>query len=130
MEIVPKELSNLIRTNVFVSKHWLTLIIAAIVLSCSKGRPNLPKGVLSEEKMASVLTDIRLAEASFRILSQNGVVSMEYIDSSYQRIYKIHQIEAWQMDSSLSFYSNYPKLLHGIYEKSADQLTDISLSKP
>jgi hypothetical protein len=98
--------------------------------SCTNRKPNLPGGVLTEEKMANVLTDIRLAEGSFRVLSQNGIVSLNYIDSSYQQIYKLHKIESWQMDSSLSFYSNHPKILHNIFDKSADQLTDISLSKP
>lgn len=97
---------------------------------CSRGKPDIPPGVLDEEKFAKVLTDLRLAEGSFRVLSQNGVVSMDYIDSSYQRIYKIHGIESWQVDSSMSFYSNHPKILHNILEKSADQLTDISLAKP
>lgn len=98
--------------------------------SCTNRKSNLPEGVLTEEKMVDVLTDIRLAEGSFRVLSQNGMISLNYIDSSYQQIYKLHKIESWQMDSSLSFYSNHPKILHDIFEKSADQLTDISLSKP
>ena len=98
--------------------------------ACSKKKQSVPDGVLSQQKMIDVFTDLRLAEGSYRVLSQNGISSYNYIDSSYQLIYKTHQVEAWQVDSSLTYYSRNPKELNKIFKAVADNITDLSLKKP
>lgn len=103
-------------------------IFISLIMACGKKQADIPKGVIKPEKFSDVLVDIRLAEGSYRVLSQNGLVSSEYVDSCYQVVYATHKIEAWQMDSSMSFYSRHPDLFHKIFDMVDDKLTDISLS--
>ncbi len=58
--------------------------------------------------MTEVLTDLVLAEGNQKVLQKYGYNTNILIDSSYQFIYKIHNIEKWQMDSSFKYYSNHP----------------------
>jgi hypothetical protein len=97
--------------------------------ACRKAEQSIPEGVLNQQQMIDVFTDLRLAEGSYRVLSQHGISSYNYIDSSYQLIYKSHQVEAWQVDSSLTYYSRYPKELNKIFKAVADNITDLSLKK-
>jgi hypothetical protein len=97
--------------------------------ACSKKEQAIPQGVLNRQEMINVFTDLRLAEGSYRVLAQHGISSYDYIDSTYQLIYKTHHVAAWQVDSSLSYYSRHPKELNKIFKAVADNITDLSLKK-
>ncbi len=112
----------------WAGKIKFLFLITGFLMACGKKQPSTPKGVLKPEKFADVLVDIRLAEGSYRVLSQNGLVSGNYIDSCYRAIYQFHKIESWQMDSTMSFYSRHPDYFHKILDMTDDKLTDISLS--
>lgn len=104
-------------------------MISFLLPACSKIIEEIPPGVIEEEKMVEIFTDIRLAEGEYRILSQNGYSGTDYIDSCYQVIYKMHQVENWQVDSSMSYYSRKPEVLQKIFKKAADNITDLGLDK-
>lgn len=117
-------------TNLPLYLFYFTMIFVLFLnQACSKKEQTIPKGVLNQQEMINVFTDLRLAEGSYRVLSQYGISSYNYIDSAYQLIYKSHHVEAWQVDSSLTYYSRNPKVLNKIFKAVADNITDLSLKK-
>jgi major membrane immunogen (membrane-anchored lipoprotein) len=106
------------------------ILVLFLTNACGKSEKAIPDGVLNKEEMIAVFTDLRLAEGSYRVLSQHGISSFNYIDSTYQLIYKSHNIESWQVDSSLNYYSRHPKELNKIFKAVADNIIDLSLKKP
>lgn len=80
-----------------------------LFLACKQNVPKEQSGYhLPKKKMTEVLTDLVLAEGNQKVLQKYGYNTNILIDSSYQFIYKIHNIEKWQMDSSFKYYSNHP----------------------
>lgn len=103
--------------------------IAFIFNACAPSEENvkIPSGVLSEEQFIKVLTDCYLAEGAAGINVKN--VTGQKFDSAYIfNPLKDNQISKPLFDSSISFYTQHPKLLKTIYEKILDRLSQIQAS--
>jgi hypothetical protein len=103
--------------------------IAFIFNACTPSEENvkIPSDVLSEEQFIKVLTDCYLAEGAAGINVKN--VTGQKFDSAYIfNPLKDNQISKPLFDSSVSFYTQHPKLLKTIYEKILDRLSQIQAS--
>lgn len=108
-------------------KNIIPLLLSVILLiSCSskEKQVSIPDDILSKEKMAEVLVDVHLLEASLNIstYSRDQVV-MNNINPNSD-ILKKNAISKKKYDDSFSFYSKNPSLLTEVY-----QLVLNSLSK-
>ena len=85
---------------------------------------NWPKGVLSQRKMADVLTEMHKAEAC---MTEKGLAYSHYSYKApyYKFILKKYGITQAQFDSSLVWYTKKPLKFQKIYDNVTVQLTDL-----
>ncbi len=104
-------------------KRLLILALIPFLFSCGEEKKEvaIPADVLPKEKMAMVITDVHLAEASADLKTLPDSSSTEKI--GFQKIYEKNQISKAQYDTSLSFYVNHPELLNEVYEMVLNELS-------
>lgn len=95
-----------------MTKNTLSILIllAFVALGCSKR----PKGILSEDKMVAVMTDLQIAEAYDRSGDANGYLQGRDREMLGRGILMKHGVTPEEMDSTLAWYGRnmdeYPKL--------------------
>lgn len=91
----------------------ILLIVAAIAVfaSCSNDEK-----VLSKRKMASILTDIHIADAVLNT-QRYDLNRLENLDSLYlyKEVFEKNDVTRDEFVSSLQYYSKYPRRLDEIY---------------
>lgn len=95
-------------------KRLLALFFLIIFFaSCSTDR--VPDGIIKQDSMINVLTDIHLAD---------GYASANYADSSrqkvaemYQAIYKRYHTDSLHVKESVLYYARHPDKMQLMYEK-------------
>ncbi len=86
----------------------LYLLITLFVVGC---KVETPEGVLPPEKMENVIYDYHLVQA----------ITTEYMPLNYEKkmhinyVFEKHGITKEQFDSSLVWYTRYPRRMHRIY---------------
>ena len=103
-----------------------TFFSALLFSACKTNEEDIkiPSTILSEEQFIKVLTDCYLAEGASGINVKN--VTGEKFDSAYIfNPLKDNHISKPLFDSSISFYTQHPKLLKIIYDKILDRLSQI-----
>lgn len=96
----------------------LLLFSVVFLIGCSsiEDRATIPDSVLSQEKMAEVLVDVHLLEASLNVsaLSRDQqIMNSIHPDSD---VLKKHNVTKEQYQESFTFYSQNPLLLGEIYQ--------------
>lgn len=79
------------------------------------------KNILSEDKMAAILTDMQLAESASRLQLMPG----EYLDDPlkwYVEIMQEHGTDTTIFSKSLDYYTSHPDKLEKIYKKVDENL--------
>lgn len=95
----------------------------AIIYSCSSNpQRDLPDGILSEEKMIEVITDIQVLDAAQKSLPISGLKQKAMQDTTYAIIYAHHGITHEMFDSSLRSYTRHPELMAELMEKVAENI--------
>lgn len=97
-----------------MKKLILILLGALFLAACNKNKP--PKGIMDNEKMISVLTDIHLADAYVNMLPQSD--SLKPQSDYYRRaVFAKYKISRNDLNRSLNWYSKQPKALDSIYSQ-------------
>lgn len=90
-------------------KQILSLIVILVLLSsCAKKKAKIPDHIIPIRQFSNIITDIRLAESNNKLAERGGQRANNLLDSSYQLIFKIHQVEAQKVDSSFRWYAKHP----------------------
>ena len=89
--------------------HILSLICLFALLSCEV---RMPDYVISPQKMETFLYDYHLIQSMTNQYSSDDYREKLY----YSYVFKKHNIEKAQFDSSMQWYNRYPKHLRRIYE--------------
>jgi hypothetical protein len=85
---------------------------------------SVPKGILSKQEYAKVLTDLALAESAANLNVKN--VRIEKLDSTYAfNPLKENKVSAGKFDSTALFYSQHPELYKDIYDEVLRSLTEM-----
>lgn len=92
--------------------------ILVIFVAC-----NRPKGVLSQGKMADVITDLYKLDGSLAAKGI-GVEKINEKNEYYTVVLKKYDITQAEFDSSLTYYTKNPKKFERIYENVLSNLTD------
>ena len=99
-------------------KKIISIFFISILASCSsiEDRVSIPDSILPQEKMAQVMVDVHLLEASLNIstYSKDQVVMNNVNPDS--DILKKNNITKKQYDESFDFYSKNPLLLTEVYQ--------------
>lgn len=106
-----------------MKKIQLMFLFLLFFLACKEKKDN-SKNIyhIDRNKMTELLTDISLAEGNYKVANKYGLFNTKLIDSSYKFIYKKHNLEKWQVDSSFKYYANKPELLTEIVEDVIENL--------
>lgn len=104
--------------RVFIPKSLLFILGITLCLSACDGEEKPPSDLLSEDKMAAILTDIHLAEARVTHLQlrslDSSVLAFEQLQN---QIWKKHRVDTTLYHKSYTFYTSNPAYLTGIYDK-------------
>ena len=96
-----------------------------VFASCSSEdkRPQ-PENLLSESKMAEVLTEICKVEARFqRRLSIKNTTNAELVFHNYQVVFKENGISLQEFKESYQYYEESPETMQNIYDSVIVTLT-------
>jgi hypothetical protein len=106
--------------NKLLARIIFFLGIGFLLAACD-GRPS---GVLSQDKMANVLTEMHKTDAS---LAQKGLLYGRYSDKApyYKFILKKYGITQAEFDSSLVWYTKNPIRFERVYDNVLVQLTSL-----
>ncbi|MBP6334123.1 MAG: DUF4296 domain-containing protein [Bacteroidia bacterium] len=100
----------------------ILLIYFALSSGCKDSQITIPPDVLSKEEMVSVLTDLRIAQASVTILEYTD--TLQFKAEEYQTaILKRRGVTEIQFENSRKFYSDHPELLQQILEEVVNELS-------
>jgi len=93
---------------------WLA---ATLLLLAMAGCKSTPEGVLNEEKMVAVFTDIHIAEGRLKVVGIFTDSAKKMAPVLYDQLYRNHQITAEQFQKSYDYYTSDPKKLEAILDK-------------
>jgi hypothetical protein len=101
------------------------LALFMLLFSACSEEEKPPKGTLSEEKMATILTDIHLAESRVNRLQLKSLDSSLMIFNRLKSdIWKKHQVDTTAYRESYSYYMGHPERMTTIYEKVNKKIED------
>ncbi len=95
----------------------MQLRIIIIITLLWWGCKSTPKGVLSEEKMVEVLTEIHIAEGRLKTVNIFGDSAKKMAPVLYHQIYTEKQVTAKEFAASYDYYQQYPKQFEAIIDK-------------
>lgn len=90
----------------------IVIIIGIIGCSCNRR----PKGVLSDNKMVEVITDLQLAEA-YSYNQINGTNTTEEREKLSMAVLESHNVTKEELDTTLGWYGRNMDLYSKLYEK-------------
>ena len=105
-----------------MNKLIFSLLLTSSLFSCGEKEKTvaIPSGILPQEKMAAVLTDIHIAEAEANLGAPPDSALKTPI--SFHKIFEKDSVSKKQYEESLSFYVDHPELLDSIYTHVLNQL--------
>ncbi len=98
---------------------WFVIAIA----SCTQ-KANLPNGILTEDEMIDVITDIQLLEAAQSEVNMPFETQNAMRDTNYLMVFNKHSTTALYFDSSMRVYTKHPKLMGAILENVSTRISD------
>jgi hypothetical protein len=91
----------------------LAIILTLTALGCK----STPKGVLSEEKMIEVLTEIHIAEGRLKTVNIFSDSAKKMAPVLYHQIYQEQQVTAEEFKKSYDYYQQNPKQFEAMIDK-------------
>ncbi|MEZ4900941.1 MAG: DUF4296 domain-containing protein [Spirosomataceae bacterium] len=102
---------------------FYTFLWIGLLLSACQAEPEIPKGTISEAKMAQILADIHLLEARIGRLNLTSLDSSTIVTEHLkQKIFKKYATDSATYNRSYQFYSTNPLFLERIYADVVKQL--------
>lgn len=99
-------------------KIFGTLVIAVSIFSCRPEEPRLP---ISEEALVPILKDVQIAESIIK--QQNFLIQDSLVERYYNVIYRTHEIQAEDLDSTLAILRREPAIMDRVYTKVLEELS-------
>ena len=110
------------------NKNKIILIIVWIFSCSSDEKP--PQDILGQEKMASILTDIHIAEARVgRLQLRSSDSSLMVYNELKEDIWKKQKVDTLVYKKSYDYYMTHPNQMSQIYEKVKKQIEEKEKTK-
>ena len=84
-------------------------------VGCKTG--STPEGIIPEDKMVNVLTDMHLADGY-----TSSIIDTTLVITTYKSLYKTYDIDSASFKKSLEFYAKDPIRLKAMYAQVAEKL--------
>jgi len=99
-------------------------LLCALLAACSDPQDvKIPTDVLSKEKMAEVMVDVHLLEATVNLTVSATDKAAFNEKGDMIDVYKKHGITRKQYDDSYIFYTRHPEILGEIYQQVLNELS-------
>ncbi len=120
----------MVKCAVNFSYSSLLFIIGLITLAGCSSDEKPPESGLSPEKMASILTDIHIAESRVsRLQLKSSDSSLMVFNKLKEEIWKKHKVDTMIYRSSYDYYMMHPKQMSQIYEEVNKKIDKQEISK-
>lgn len=107
-------------------RFLFAVFISLLFFSCSeKPDRKIPEGLISEEKMVELLTDIQLIEGAVSKKILNKIDGKKESPLYYQKAFEKHNVTEDQFELSVRYYTENPEVLQAIYEDVLIELSKI-----
>jgi len=104
-------------------KHIIYFALIFVLISCGEEGAAVPSGIIAEDKMIAVITEIELTQALIKLKFSNRDSTINQ-QELFNEVYTDFEITEEQFNNSLSFYCKEPKLLEGMYIKVINSLSE------
>src|SRR5579862_377111 len=95
----------------------------SLLLFCTAcGGGDIPKGVLDQETMTNLLTQVHIADGSMYNVMQVPDTLFKYGINKYGMILKSFHTDSNQFKKSMKYYAQHPDILEKMYDAIADNL--------
>jgi hypothetical protein len=110
--------------------YAILFLVLMLVFSCKSGSEEAkPAGLLSEEKMAEVLTDVRLLEGAYAGDFQRVDTSEYAIGAYYEQLFTKHQLTRASFLENYTYYANHPEMMMRVETEVSRKLEVMSVSE-
>lgn len=100
--------------------------LLCMIISCDKPSVEKPVDLISEDKMINMLTDIHLAEATFKNRQYQDSLMMKSNSASfYYSVLEKYQIPDSVFEQSYLFYISRPKKFEKMYRQVMNKLNEL-----
>lgn len=106
----------------------IVIMLCTILYSCAEEKEVvIPENVLSQEKMATVMTDIHLLEASMTLNFSNAtnLINGPEMQATTSQLLKKNNVTKEQYQTSFVFYAEHPDLLTEVYKQVLNNLSQL-----
>ena len=106
----------------------IVIMLCTILYSCAEEKEVvIPENVLSQEKMATVMTDIHLLEASMTLNFSNAtnLINGPEMQATTSQLIKKNNVTKEQYQTSFVFYAEHPDLLTEVYKQVLNNLSQL-----
>jgi hypothetical protein len=95
----------------------IVLLLSGLLFLAACNQGKAPKGVIENEKMVAVLTDVHLVDAYISMIPYDDSVLKQQSSKYYDAIYKKYKTSRSDFDKSVKYYSRQPKVLDSMYSQ-------------
>lgn len=120
MDIVKRKAHWYISTSV----HWYIVILVLLFASCDNPEPK-PKGMLSDEEMVMVLSELHLAEARADLLGIPQDSLRPLLEKRYEEIFAELDVDTAAFNATFAYYEHNPAQMDSLYQKVVDNLVEL-----
>ena len=92
-------------------------------MSCVRKEEQLPKDVISEDKMVDVITEIELTQALVKLKFSNRDSTINQ-QELFNQVYTDFNITEEKFNNSLSYYCQSPEVIENIYMGVINKLSE------
>ncbi|MCC6683862.1 MAG: DUF4296 domain-containing protein [Bacteroidia bacterium] len=105
-------------------KRLLIFLIPVALLVACMSKPPKPKGIIPEETMVLMLTDIHFLEGVFFSIQVAGMDTANLVTyKGYNTVFAKYKTTPEQFKKSWTFYMSHPEYSDPIYEKVVENIT-------
>jgi hypothetical protein len=101
-------------------KRFKLFILALFFLSACKD-DKLPKGIIEEEKMIDIITELHVIDGYMSVLPYNDSIKIK-AKNFYSSVYKNNGVTKYTYEKSLKYYSMDPIKLDSMYSQVLNKL--------
>lgn len=100
------------------------ILFFSLLLFLIACKPNVPDGVIKEDKMIPLLIDIHLIDGYLHNNSNSPKDTVSKIAMNmYAAVYRKHQTDSAQFKNSFKYYAQRPEVLSKLYETVVNKMT-------
>lgn len=107
----------------FMKKNNYILYFIFICFFACKAEPELPKGILTEDKMIDLLVDMEVVQATLKYDAASERIKPNYT-LAFEEVYQKHHLNKELFDTNLNFYCAEPLKMRKVYDKVLVKLSE------